>query len=174
MMKSSIDVEKIDITRLDVDAIVNAANRNLAHGGGVCGAIFQKAGPHRLADACSEIGGCESGNAVITSGFDLKARYIIHAVGPVWHGGDNGEEELLYSAYAKSLALAKEHDCSSIGFPVISSGIYGYPKDEAWEVAIKACSDFLNDNSDCKIRIIFAVISDGSREMGESILKKLD
>ena len=173
MMKSSIDVEKIDITRLDVDAIVNAANRNLAHGGGVCGAIFQKAGPHRLADACSEIGGCETGSAVITSGFDLKARYIIHAVGPVWHGGDNGEEELLYSAYEKSLILAKQNGCRSIGFPVISSGIYGYPKNQAWKVAIEACRDFICNNPDYPIEITFAVMSDRSKDMGEKTISEI-
>ena len=172
-MKSSIDVEKIDITQLDVDAIVNAANSNLAHGGGVCGAIFRKAGPHRLADACSEIGGCETGSAVITPGFDLKARYIIHAVGPVWNGGENGEEELLCSAYEKSLILAKENSCSSIGFPVISSGIYGYPKDQAWKVAVEACRDFIFDNPDYPIEIIFAVRSDRSREMGEKTISEI-
>ena len=173
-MKGTIEIQQKGITDLDVDAVVNAANSQLLEGGGVCGAIFSEAGSYELTEACNEIGECPTGSAVITPGFDLKAKYIIHAVGPIWRGGGENEEELLYSAYAKSLALAKEHDCSSIGFPVISSGIYGYPKDEAWEVAIKACSDFLNDNSDCKIRIIFAVISDGSREMGESILKKLD
>lgn len=173
-MKGTIEIQKKGITDLDVDAVVNAANSQLLEGGGVCGAIFSEAGSYELTKACSEIRECPTGSAVITPGFDLKAKYIIHAVGPIWRGGGENEEELLYSAYAKSLALAKEHDCSSIGFPVISSGIYGYPKDEAWEVAIKACNDFLNDNSDHKIRIIFAVISDGSREMGESILKKLD
>ena len=139
----------------------------------MCGAIFSEAGSYELTQTCDEIGGCPTGGAVITPGFDLRAEYIIHAVGPIWQGGNNNEEELLYSAYTKSLALAKEHDCSSIGFPVISSGIYGYPKDEAWQVAIRACLDFLNDNPDCKIRIIFAVISDSSRELGESVIDNM-
>ena len=173
-MKGTMEIQQKGITDLDVDAVVNAANSQLLEGGGVCGAIFSEAGSYELTEACNEIGECPTGSAVITPGFDLKAKYIIHAVGPIWRGGGENEEELLYSAYAKSLALAKEHDCSSIGFPVISSGIYGYPKDEAWEVAIRACLDFLNDNPDYPIRIIFAVISDSSREMGESILKKLD
>ena len=169
-MKSSINVEKTDITQMDVDVIVNAANRNLSHGGGVCGAIFSRAGPHRLAEACSEIGGCETGSAVITPGFDLKAKYIIHAVGPVWQGGNSGEEELLYSAYEKSLILAKENQCRSIGFPVISSGIYGYPKKEAWQVAVRSCRDFIENNPDYPIEIVFAVLSDKSKSMGEEAI----
>jgi O-acetyl-ADP-ribose deacetylase (regulator of RNase III) len=171
-MKSTIEVEKIDITDLDVDVIVNAANSRLLEGGGVCGAIFRKAGLFELANACSEIGGCETGDAVITPGFDLSAKYIIHAVGPIWQGGDDGEEELLYNAYKQSLILAKENDCHSIGFPVISSGIYGYPKDQAWEVAIKACMDFINDNSDYAINIVFAVLSNRSKEMGENTINE--
>ncbi len=173
-MKGTIEIQQKGITDLDVDAVVNAANSQLLEGGGVCGAIFSEAGSYELTKACSEIGECPTGGAVITPGFDLKAKYIIHAVGPIWRGGSENEEELLYSAYTQSLKLAKEHDCISIGFPVISSGIYGYPKDEAWEVAIRACLDFLNDNPDHPIRIIFAVISDRSREMGESVLEKLD
>ena len=169
-MKSSITVEKIDITNLNADAIVNAANSQLLEGGGVCGAIFRKAGPDALADACSEIGGCETGNAVITPGFDLPAKYIIHAVGPIWQGGGSGEAELLYNAYRHSLILAKENDCHSIGFPLISSGIYGYPKNQAWEIAVQACNDFVNENSDYPIDITFAVLSDESKEMGEKAL----
>ena len=142
-MQTNIEIQKIDITELDVDAIVNAANSRLHEGGGVCGAIFRRAGSDELAEACLEIGGCETGNAVITPGFNLSARYIIHAVGPVWHGGDDGEEQLLYDAYRQSLILAKENDCHSIGFPVISSGIYGYPKIDAWKVAIESCNDFV-------------------------------
>lgn len=170
-MKSSIKVKQIGITELDVDVIVNAANSLLQMGGGVCGAIFHEAGPQELTEACNEIGGCDTGEAVITPGFNLKSDYIIHAVGPVWNGGDNNEEELLYGAYINSLKLAKEHDCSSIGFPVISSGIYGYPKREAWKVAIRACNDFINDNPDYPIRIIFAVLNSKSMMIGESAIK---
>lgn len=169
-MKSSIEVKKIGITELDVDAIVNAANSRLLEGGGVCGAIFREAGSAELTKACSEIGGCETGNAVITPGFNLQAKYIIHAVGPIWNGGDNGEAELLYNAYAQSLVLAKENNCHSIGFPVISSGIYGYPKDEAWKIAVQACNDFITDNSDYPIKIFFAVLSDKSKEIGEKVI----
>lgn len=170
-MKSTIEIEQIDITELNVDAIVNAANRQLLEGGGVCGAIFRKAGAFELADACSEIGGCKTGDAVITPGFNLQAKFIIHAVGPVWHGGDDGEAELLYSAYKNSLVLAKENDCRSIAFPLISSGIYGYPKNQAWQIAIQSCSDFIKGNSDYQINIIFAVLSDESREMGEKTIR---
>lgn len=172
-MKSSIEVKKIGITELDVDAIVNAANNRLLEGGGVCGAIFRDAGSNELAKACSEIGGCETGNAVITPGFNLSAKYIIHSVGPIWNGGNNDEAELLYNAYEQSLVLAKENECHSIGFPVISSGIYRYPKDEAWKIAITACNDFITDNSDYLIRIIFAVLSDESEELGEKTIKNL-
>lgn len=171
-MAGNIEIKKIDITELDVDAIVNAANSRLREGGGVCGAIFRKAGSVELADACSKIGGCKTGNAVITLGFNLPAKYVIHAVGPIWQGGSNGEEELLYSAYAQSLALAKENGCHSIAFPVISSGIYGYPKDEAWQVAIQACNEFLTDNQDYSIDIIFAVLSDESLLMGERAISE--
>ena len=169
-MKNSIEVRKIDITELDVDAIVNAANSRLQEGGGVCGAIFRKAGSGDLTQACRKIGRCKTGHAVITPGFNLKAKYVIHAVGPIWQGGDENERELLYSAYEQSLILAKENDCHSIAFPVISSGIYGYPKSKAWQVAIEACGDFINDNPDYPIRIIFAVLSDESKQTGENAL----
>ena len=169
-MKSTIEIRKIDITELDVDAVVNAANSRLLEGGGVCGAIFRKAGSAELAQACSKIGGCETGSAVITLGFNLPAKYVIHAVGPVWQGGHNGEAELLYSAYEKSLALAMKNDCQTIAFPLISSGIYGYPKRQAWEIAVKACLDFIKINPNYPIDIIFAVLSDESLEMGERLM----
>ena len=169
-MKSTIEIQKIDITRLDVDAIVNAANTILAEGSGVCGSIFRRAGSYELTKACSEIGHCKTGSAVITPGFNLNAEYIIHAVGPIWRGGDNNEEDLLYSAYEQSLILARENGCHSIGFPLISSGIYGYPKREAWEVAADACSDFIDENPDYPIRIIFAVLSDESKQLGEKAI----
>src|SRR5262245_59758790 len=124
-----------DITQLDVDAIVNAANSALAPVGGVCGAIHRAAGP-KLAEACAKLDGCPTGEARITPGFNLKARFVIHAVGPVWHGGSQGEPELLASAYRASLALAKKHQLKSVAFPAISTGIYGYPLDEATQVAV--------------------------------------
>ena len=171
-MKSKIQIKQTNIVDLNVDAVVNAANSHLQEGGGVCGAIFAAAGPHELTEACSKIGGCKTGNAVITSGFNLKAKYIIHAVGPIWNGGNDNEEELLYSTYENSLKLAKEYNCHSIGFPVISSGIYGYPKREAWRVAVRACNDFISNNPDYSIRIIFAVLSDSSRVMGEDAINE--
>lgn len=172
-MKSKIEIIQTGITNLNVDAVVNAANSQLREGSGVCGAIFAEAGSGELQKACWEIGGCETGSAVITPGFNLKAKYIIHAVGPIWYGGDEGEEELLYGAYEKSLSLAKEYECRSIAFPVISSGIYGYPKSQAWEVAVRACSDFINANHDYPIDIFFAVLSDKSREMGEKAIEEI-
>lgn len=169
-MKSTIEVKQVGITDLDVDVIVNAANSQLQRGGGVCGAIFYEAGSDELTKACDEISECNTGEAVITPGFNLKSDYIIHAVGPVWNGGNSNEEELLYSAYENSLKLAKEYDCHSIGFPVISSGIYGYPKKDAWEIAVTACNDFINDNPNYTINITFAVLSDESRLMGEAVI----
>ncbi|MEE3490890.1 MAG: DUF4268 domain-containing protein, partial [Methanobrevibacter sp.] len=167
---SEIIIKQSDIADLDVDAVVNAANPGLQMGGGVCGSIYRKAGAEELARACAEIGGCERGSAVITPGFNLKARYIIHAVGPKWRGGNNGEEKLLYKAYIDSLNLARKHDCHSIAFPLISSGIYGYPKDNAWKIAIKACSNFIKSNPDYNIQITFAVLSDSSKDRGEYFL----
>lgn len=169
----NIEIKKIGITELEVDAIVNAANSQLLEGGGVCGAIFRDAGSNELTEACSKIGKCATGNAVITPGFNLSAKYIIHAVGPIWQGGNNNEAELLYNAYKNSLILAKENDCHSIAFPVISSGIYGYPKDKAWKIAIEACNNFLNDNSDYSINIIFAVLSDESKKLGEKTINNI-
>ena len=123
--------------------------------------------------ACSKYKGCPTGTAVITPGFRLPAKYVIHAVGPIWRGGCNKEPELLYSAYEKSLILAKENECHSIGFPVISSGIYGYPQEQAWEVALKACKDFIDKNGDYDIDIIFAVINSEMFSKGDRIMKKL-
>lgn len=168
---STIEIQKIGITKLKVDAIVNAANEGLWEGGGVCGAIFAEAGSAELTRACNAIGGCKTGNAVITPGFKLPAKYIIHAVGPVWRGGNQNEAGLLYSAYRQSLILAMENDCHSIGFPLISAGIFGYPKDKAWSKAIQACEDFVKDKPDYEIRIIFAVLDDEIKKLGERVLK---
>ena len=171
---SSLSIQKISITKLEVDAIVNAANSELQHGGGVCGAIFRAAGPRELQAACDKIGGCKTGDAVITPGFNLPAKHVIHAVGPVWHGGGRGEPELLYSAYKSSLEVAKENGLHSIAFPLISSGIYGYPKEQAWERALTACRDFINADSDYEIDIIFAVIDDSILADGRKMMAELN
>ena len=134
----SLHLIQCDITTLQVDAIVNAANSRLAPGSGVCGAIFRAAGYQKLDAACRAIGGCPTGQAVLTDGFDLPARYVIHTVGPIWQGGDHGEPALLQSCYENSLVLAVQQGCKSIAFPLISSGIYGYPREQALRVAISA------------------------------------
>lgn len=136
-----------DITAMSVDAIVNAANTELAMGGGVCGAIFKAAGPARMRSACNRVGPIKTGEAVITPGFDLPARYVIHAAGPVYHPWSAQQsEQLLRSAYIESLKLAVKHGCGSIAFPLISSGIYGYPKADALRVATDAIRDFLENH----------------------------
>ena len=134
-----------DITQMEVDAVVNAANGNLLMGGGVCGAIFRAAGPHELQTACRAIGHCDTGRAVITPGFAMKAKYIIHTVGPIWQGGTDGEEEALRSCYTESLRLAAANGVSSIAFPLISSGIYGYPVAGALDVAVESIRGWLQE-----------------------------
>ena len=135
-----------DIVYMQTDAIVNAANSDLQMGGGVCGAIFSAAGSNELQKACDKIGHCDTGDAVITEGFNLLADYVIHAVGPVWNGGSSGEAEQLASCYTNALMLALENDVESIAFPLISSGIYGYPKEEAMQIAVSAIDSFLEEH----------------------------
>ena len=166
---SSINIQKIGITKLPSDAIVNAANEGLWEGGGVCGAIFAEAGSDELTKACNAIGHCDTGSAVITPGFNLKAKYIIHAVGPRWTDGEHGEPSQLYDAYKTSLELAKDNDIHSIGFPLISAGIFGYPKDGAWRKALQACADFIRKNPDYDINITFAILDDKIISIGEKM-----
>ena len=170
---SSISIRKIGITDLSTDAIVNAANDGLWAGSGVCGAIFRAAGYDKLQEACNAIGHCDTGSAVITPGFDLKSNYIIHAVGPVWKGGDSNEPQLLYGAYKRALELATENNCHSIAFPLISAGIFGYPKDKAWRKAIQACKDFFEKNPDADLQVVFAVLDDGILALGQQTLAEI-
>ncbi len=147
----------VDITTLATDAIVNAANTSLAPGGGVCGAIHRAAGSE-LARACAALGGCPTGEARLTPGFRLPARYVIHAVGPVWRGGDAGEAELLASAYRSAMRLAAAHHLGSIAFPAISTGIYGYPLTAATDVAVRSVRAALAEGTSVS-EVVFACFS---------------
>ena len=153
-----LEVVEADITRLAVDAIVNAANESLLGGGGVDGAIHRAAGPELLAE-CRTLGGCRTGEAKVTRGYRLPARFVIHTPGPVWRGGGRGEPELLASCYRNCLGLAVENGCASVAFPAISCGIYGYPIEGAVEIALREIRTFLEDRRGALERVIFSCFS---------------
>ena len=164
-----------DITKLEVDAIVNAANSSLMGGGGVDGAIHRAGGPQILAE-CREIvarqGCCSTGEAVITSGGNLPAKYVIHTVGPIWRGGQHNEPQLLQNAYFNSLKLAKENGCETVAFPNISTGVYGYPKELAAKIAIQAIFDFLSASQLPK-QVCFVCFDQTNMNIYQNLLKEL-
>ncbi len=156
-----------DITQLRVDAIVNAANPSLLGGGGVDGAIHRAAGPE-LKEYCRKCGGARPGEAKISPGFRLPAKYIIHAVGPVWHGGQNNEAEILRNAYLNSLRLASEYGIKTIAFPNISTGVYGFPKKEAAKIAIETVKDYLSEHPEIE-KVIFAIFDPENKAIYEEM-----
>jgi O-acetyl-ADP-ribose deacetylase (regulator of RNase III) len=170
-MQTRIRAVQGDITKQQVDAIVNAANTGLWAGGGVCGAIHDAAGPE-LEEACMALGGCPTGDAKITPGFRLPARWVIHAVGPVWYGGGQQEDALLASCYQKSLALAEQHDIHSIAFPAISTGIFGFPLERATEIAVSETKRFLESHT-LPEQVIFMCFSERAYQVYLDAMQRL-
>lgn len=166
-----LQIIRNDITKMEVDAVVNAANSKLKMGGGVCGAIFKAAGAKELQAECDIIGVCNTGDAVVTKGYKLPAKYIIHAVGPVWNGGNSKEEKFLTDCYKNSLNLAKNYNLNSIAFPLISSGIYGYPKDKAFRVSVSAIQEFLLEND---MMVYLIVFDKQAVEISEKLFKSIE
>lgn len=169
-MSDRIEIIKGDITKLKMDAIVNAANSSLLGGGGVDGAIHRAAGPKLLGE-CRGLGGCNTGEAKITKGYNLPAKYVIHTVGPVWRGGNNNEDELLRNAYQNSLKVAKENNLKTIAFPGISTGVYSFPIERAADIAIDTVKDFL-EKDDTVEKVIFVQFSDKAYDLYEEKLKE--
>jgi O-acetyl-ADP-ribose deacetylase (regulator of RNase III) len=167
-MDQRIDIVKGDITSLNVDAIVNAANSSLLGGGGVDGAIHRAAGKELLAE-CKTLGGCRTGDAKITKGYNLKASYVIHTVGPVWHGGNNNEDNLLASCYSRSLETAVENKIKSIAFPAISTGVYSFPLERATKIAFNSVMSFLEKDSSIE-KVIFVCFSQNDFEVYRRVI----
>jgi O-acetyl-ADP-ribose deacetylase (regulator of RNase III) len=159
-----------DIATIHADVLVNAANTGLVQGSGVCGALFRAAGAEQMRQACEKIGQCPTGDAVITPAFALSAKYVIHTVGPVWQGGSQGERKLLYQCYTKSLRLAEKYGAASIAFPLISAGIFGYPRDRALSVALQAIRNFLSTHD---MYVYLVVFDDAAVQMSDAFTKKI-
>ena len=169
-MKEKISIIHGDITKQSVDVIVNAANNSLLGGGGVDGAIHRAAGPSLLAE-CATLGGCKTGNAKITKGYNLPAKHVIHTVGPVWRGGSHNEAVLLSNCYKNSLKLAIKNNLKTIAFPAISTGVYGFPIQQATEIAVSTVIDFLKDNPQIE-KVIFVCFSERDYRIYQKVVNE--